>query len=82
MGYGTGGLVRLPAPRAGAVEGTDLSQRMLAVARAAMSAAIYPDVTFICGDAFDGRPPAGAYDAIVSAATLHHMDPRTCLAQV
>jgi len=79
VGCGTGELVRLLASRARSVEGMDLSAGMLAAARAATAAEVYGNVTLACGDAFDGRLPSGAYDAILSAATLHHVDLRVSM---
>ncbi|HKQ58453.1 MAG TPA: class I SAM-dependent methyltransferase, partial [Candidatus Eisenbacteria bacterium] len=53
------------------VTGIDLSPEM--IARASRLAAGHPGLVFRCGDFLTMDLPAGGYDCVISAATLHHM---------
>lgn len=73
VGCGAGELARLLASRAEKVEGIDLAPEMIARARQATPAHRFPHVAYSCADLLQAGLPTGAYDAIVSVATLHHM---------
>lgn len=69
VGCGAGTLARRLAARAGHVDGVDLSPVMIEAARRGAP----PNATFSVGDAMTFDPPPGSYDAVVSAAVLHHL---------
>jgi len=72
VGCGGGSLTARLAPIANDVLAIDLSPAMLEVARA--RCARWDHVSFRQGDANTWEPEPGSLDAIVSVATLHHLD--------
>ena len=72
VGCGAGSLTALLAARARSVLAIDLSPAMLARARERCAA--MPHVRFAELDADAWQPEPGSLDAIVSVATLHHLD--------
>ncbi|MFD0070961.1 class I SAM-dependent methyltransferase [Streptomyces sp. NPDC127166] len=70
VGCGTGDLARLLATRAGAVDGIDCDEAIVARARELTP----PDapVTYSATDALS-EPPAPSYDVITCVAALHHL---------
>lgn len=75
-GCGTGSFARTIAGRCDRVVAVDLSPRMIERARASGAPA---HVRFEVGDVMDAELPPSGFDAIVSIAALHHMDPEPAL---
>ena len=72
VGCGSGALTALLAPVASRMLAIDLSTAMLQLART--RCARWPHVAFRQGDAHHWEPEPRSLDAIVSVATLHHLD--------
>jgi SAM-dependent methyltransferase len=80
VGCGLGALAaRLAAPGR-TVTGIDLSPEM--IARASRLVAGRPGLDFRCGDFLTMDLPAGGYDCVISAATLHHMPADAAVARM
>jgi len=73
VGCGKGGFGRRLASRSRYVVGIDFSPRMIERARAECHD--LPNVKFVLGDFHTWEGPAHPIDAIISIATLHHLDP-------
>jgi len=71
VGCGAGTLTTLLARRASHVLAIDLSPEMLRLARERCE--LNRNVSFEEADADEWSPAAGAFDAVVSVATLHHL---------
>lgn len=79
VGCGEGTLARQLAGRADSVTGIDLDAPSIGLARASTTA---PNVTFLLGDVLTEALPTGSYDAVVSIATVHHLDLAVALARL
>lgn len=77
VGCGAGGFTRLLAPRARKVVALDLSPQMIRLAKS--QSANYKNIEYTLADFMRLPLPAGAYDCIVSIATLHHLPPGQAL---
>ena len=77
VGCGSGTLTASLAPAAGHLLAIDLSPAMVRLARE--RCARWPNVTFEQADANAWAPAPRSLDAIVSVATLHHLEPRVVL---
>lgn len=73
VGCGTGTTALKLAPAVGTLLASDLSERMIAIARAKPEAAANPNVTFVRADLFDPRLD-GTYDAVLAFSLLHLLD--------
>lgn len=73
VGCGAGELARLLSARAESVEGIDLAPQMIARARQTTPNTQFANVTYSCADLLQAGLPGGAYDAVLSAAALHHV---------
>lgn len=71
VGCGTGDATRMLAARAARVVALDLSPGMVEAARSRSSA--LRNIEYHVADATAWDYPAGAFDAVVSIATLHHL---------
>ena len=72
LGCGAGQLARhLATTGAAEVVGLDVSERMLALARAEWA---HPRVTYRLGAIEEARFPAGRFDLVVSSLALHYVD--------
>jgi 2-polyprenyl-3-methyl-5-hydroxy-6-metoxy-1,4-benzoquinol methylase len=78
VGCGEGTLARQLAPRAVSVTGIDLDAPSIELARSSTTA---ESVTFVEGDVLTHPLPTAGYDAVVSIATVHHVDLATVLAR-
>lgn len=78
VGCGEGTLARQLAPRASAVTGVDLDTASIELARSSTAA---DNVRFVEGDVLTRPLPPAGYDAVVSIATVHHVDLATMLAR-
>ncbi|MCU1641835.1 MAG: hypothetical protein JWN03_2110 [Nocardia sp.] len=75
VGCGEGMLSRSLRQQIPQVTGIDLHEPSIALARAQPP----HDITYICADFLTHPFPPASFDAIVSVATLHHMDPTAAL---
>lgn len=71
VGCGAGAFTGLLAARARRVTALDLSPQMLRLARSRTAGRA--NVDYVLGDVMRLPLPAGAYDCVVSIATLHHL---------
>ena len=71
VGCGTGSTALAHAPHVAHVHATDLSPRMIAIARARAAEAGIPNVTFDVASAEEIEAPAGGYDAVLALNLLH-----------
>ena len=71
FGCGTGGTAINHAPYVKHVHATDISPRMLEIARAQAAEKNIDNVTFECADIAKFNAPAGAYDAVLGMSILH-----------
>ena len=71
IGCGTGAFARLLADSATRVVGLDLSPEMVRLAR--LRSVGYPNIDFQVADVLAWEFPVGAFDCVVSIATLHHL---------
>lgn len=78
VGCGEGTLARQLATRADRVTGIDLDEASIARARETTAA---PNVRFLHGDVLTESLAPGGYDAVVSVATVHHLDLAAALAR-
>jgi 2-polyprenyl-3-methyl-5-hydroxy-6-metoxy-1,4-benzoquinol methylase len=76
VGCGEGALAGELAGRAGLVVGIDLDRASIDTARREVTA---PNVDFVRGDFLAHPFRSNSFDAVVSVATLHHMDTSTAL---
>lgn len=72
VGSGTGQFARLLAARSRQVLALDLSAVMLREAH--LKSAVFPNITYQQADILTTELPANHFDAIVSIATLHHLN--------
>ncbi len=72
IGCGKGNLCRKMADRSKKITGLDLSENMIAKAREASSKK--KNISFVQADYFQTKFEKNSIDAIVSIATVHHMD--------
>ncbi|MDQ1081128.1 metalloregulator ArsR/SmtB family transcription factor [Pseudoroseomonas cervicalis] len=82
IGTGTGRLLELLAPRAGAVLGLDASREMLALARARLGERALPNASVRLADMYRLPLPDGGFDAATLQMVLHYAeDPAAALAE-
>jgi ArsR family transcriptional regulator len=82
LGTGTGRMLTLLAPFADTAVGIDLSQQMLNLARANVSAAGLDRVELRHGDVFSTRLPSGEADLVIVHQVLHYLgEPAAALAE-
>jgi SAM-dependent methyltransferase len=77
VGCGEGILAAQIQERGHRAVGIDLDAASIALAKHQ-----FPDVQFVCADFLSYPFSADPFDAVVSIATLHHMDPVTALARM
>jgi 2-polyprenyl-3-methyl-5-hydroxy-6-metoxy-1,4-benzoquinol methylase len=71
IGCGDGQLTRQFAAQADCVVGIDLDSASIQLA---IESTREPNIEYVCGDVLDHPFEPGSFDAVVSVATLHHMD--------
>lgn len=84
-GTGTGLIALLGAPRVGkngSMVGVDLSEKMLAIARAKAAQFGFSQCEFRVGDLQALEMPADQFDACLSQFALHHNDPSRVLSEL
>ncbi|WP_456316366.1 ArsR/SmtB family transcription factor [Teichococcus vastitatis] len=82
IGTGTGRLLELMAPRAGAVLGLDASREMLALARARLGERNIGNASVRLADMYRVPLPDAAFDAVTLQMVLHYAeDPAAALAE-
>jgi SAM-dependent methyltransferase len=80
VGCGAGRLSRAAARRAASVTAIDASAEMIRLARRRSAGG--PNIEFVCDDFMTCPLRAGAFDCILTVATLHHMNPEAALARM
>ena len=78
VGCGEGILAREVSARGHSAVGIDLDGRSIALAMATPE----PRVQYVLGDVMAHAFAAGSFDAVVSVATLHHLEPADALARM
>jgi SAM-dependent methyltransferase len=80
LGCGTGLFTERVARSGASIDGIDLSQHLLASARARTAA--LPNVRLTCGNAEETPFPDGSFDAVYGSSILHHLDLERALREV
>jgi ubiquinone/menaquinone biosynthesis C-methylase UbiE len=80
VGCGTGVFLEKVAPCGAEIRGIDLSQDLLARARARMSA--FANVRLTCGNAEQMPFPTGTFDAAYGSSVLHHLNLERSLREI
>lgn len=80
IGCGTGGFSRLLARRAESVLALDLSPQMIRAARERSE--LYPNISFVNGDAMTYALPRERFDCVATLTTLHHLPAESALRKI
>jgi SAM-dependent methyltransferase len=80
LGCGTGLFTEKVARSGASIDGIDVSQDLLAAARARTAA--LPNVRLTCGNAEETPYPGASFDAVYGSSILHHLDLERALREV
>ena len=80
IGCGTGAFSRLLARRAESVLALDLAPRMVRAARE--RSGLYPNISFVNGDAMTYALPRDGFDCVATLTTLHHLPAESALRKI